>query len=134
MKAVAHDRLVKDQFTRQAVVFSTAKAIADEKSLKLLVDFSQAQAHDTVLDLACGELQALFAEAGLPPPQRVDYELRDLLDNLLARSFPNAGDEEKIRALYSTSIDDDRLGIPLQRRGSAIEYAYPVQVFRSRKV
>ena len=49
-----HDELILDQFTRQAVPFSTAKTIADESALQLLVDFSGAGSDDTVLDVACG--------------------------------------------------------------------------------
>jgi SAM-dependent methyltransferase len=47
------DRIV-DQFTRQAVPFSTAPGIRDEAALRLLVDASGAGPDDTVLDVACG--------------------------------------------------------------------------------
>jgi len=45
---------VLDQFTRQAVPFSTAPGIRDEEALRLLVTASGAGPADTVLDLACG--------------------------------------------------------------------------------
>ena len=47
------DRIV-DQFTRQAVPFSTAPGIRDEAALQLLVEASGAGPDDTVLDVACG--------------------------------------------------------------------------------
>src|SRR5689334_6772480 len=47
------DRIV-DQFTRQAVPFSTAPGIKSEAALGLLVEASGAGADDTVLDVACG--------------------------------------------------------------------------------
>src|SRR5499426_2802283 len=47
------DRIV-DQFTRQAVPFSTAPGIRDEAALQLLVEASGAGSEDTVLDVACG--------------------------------------------------------------------------------
>jgi len=47
-------RLVLDQFTRQAVPFSTAPSIRDEGALRLLVEASGAAAEDLVLDVACG--------------------------------------------------------------------------------
>ena len=50
----AHHELILDQFTRQAVPFSTAKTIADESALQLLVDFSGCGPDDNVLDVACG--------------------------------------------------------------------------------
>jgi ubiquinone/menaquinone biosynthesis C-methylase UbiE len=257
-EATKHESLIKDQFTRQAVVFSTAKAIADEGALNQLVDFCEATPKDTVLDLACGgglvvcafapgvrhatgidmtpamldraralaeekklanvswhsgdvmslpypdaaydivvtrfsfhhllrplsalremarvcvpggrivvadvvaspdqrkanrfnhmellrdpshvrnlpvaEFRELFAQAGLGAPEEFAYELRDLLDNLLGRSFPNHGDEARIRELFAQSLDDDCLGISLRRIGPAIEYAYPVQVFKARRM
>jgi len=47
------DRIV-DQFTRQAVPFSNAPGIKDERALALLVEASGAGSEDAVLDVACG--------------------------------------------------------------------------------
>src|SRR5499425_1882198 len=74
------------------------------------------------------ELVGLFTSAGLPQPRRSSYELRDELENLLQRSFPNPGDDEKIRSLFRASATDDRLGIPIRLEGTTIHYAYPVAV------
>ena len=49
-----HQDAILDQFTRQAVPFSTAPGIKDEHALRLVVEFSGAGANDTVLDVACG--------------------------------------------------------------------------------
>jgi SAM-dependent methyltransferase len=49
-----HRELILDQFTRQAVPFSTAPGIKDEEALRLVVEFSGVAAADTVLDVACG--------------------------------------------------------------------------------
>lgn len=49
-----HQDLILDQFTKQATPFATAPGIKDEEALKLLVEFSGAGPHDTVLDVACG--------------------------------------------------------------------------------
>lgn len=248
----SHQDVIRDQFTRQAVPFSTAQTIASDEALRLLVDLSEAGPHDTVLDVACGgglvvcafaqvvrhatgidvtpamleharalavqkgltnvtwqqgdvqplpypdasftivtcrfafhhfldplgvlsemrrvcapggrivvadtdaasdpdksaafnqmeklrdpshvrampatELKALFRSAGLAEPSLTSYELRDQLDHLLARSFPNPGDDDRIRELFAASLEDDRLGIPLQREGQTIHYAYPIAV------
>jgi ubiquinone/menaquinone biosynthesis C-methylase UbiE len=252
MSTPSHRDLILDQFTRQATPFSTAKAIASEDALRLLVEFSGAGPDDTVLDVACGgglvvcafapvvrsaegiditpamldraralalekrltnttwkqgdvlplpypdasftivtsrftfhhfqdplavlremkrvcapggrvavvdtdasadpvkaaefnrmerlrdpshvralpasELRGLFLAAGLPEPRQTSYELRDELENLLDRSFPNPGDDDKIRDLFRLSAADDRLGIPVRLEGSTIHYAYPVAV------
>jgi SAM-dependent methyltransferase len=50
----AHRDLIVDQFTRQAVPFSTAPGIRDPARLRMLVEFAGATAADTVLDVACG--------------------------------------------------------------------------------
>jgi SAM-dependent methyltransferase len=52
--ASSHRDLIVEQFTRQAVPFSTAPAIRDAEALRLLVETSGAGPDDTVLDVACG--------------------------------------------------------------------------------
>jgi len=74
------------------------------------------------------ELKALFGDAGLRSPRVAGYELRDELDNLLRRSFPNPGDDVKIRQIFAAAAADDRLGIPVRREADSIHYAYPVAV------
>jgi len=83
--------------------------------------------------LALGELTALFAAAGLDAPSAGFYELRDEIRNLLARSFPEPGDDAKFIAMFAASADDDRLGIPVQRDGERINYAYPVAILAARR-
>src|SRR4249920_376186 len=257
MTTPTHQDLILDQFTRQATPFSTAKTIADESALRLLVDFSRVGSDDRVLDVACGgglvvcafaqaaghatgidvtpamldrsralardkglsnvsweqgdvellpypdgaftivvsrftfhhfqnplavlkemvrvcapsgrvvvadvavsadatkaaefnrmeilrdpshvrampasELRELFRSARLPEPRATAYELRDELENLLRRSFPSPGDDQKIREIFAASALDDRLGIPVRRQESRIHYAYPVAVLAALK-
>jgi ubiquinone/menaquinone biosynthesis C-methylase UbiE len=252
-----HQDLIVDQFTRQAVPFSTAKTIADERALRLLLQISEARGEDTVLDVACGgglvvcafaktvrhatgidvtpamlerarslaaekgltnvswdrgqaaalpyadasfsivvsrftfhhfldplavlremgrvcapggrvmvcdvvtsedrskadafnrmeilrdpshvrampesELLGLFRAADLCEPTVNAYELRDELDNLLRRSFPNPGDDVRIREIFRASAADDRLGIPVRLEMERIHYAYPVLVLCARR-
>jgi len=49
-----HRETIVDQFTKQAMPFSTAPGIKDAAALQLVVDFSGAGSDDTVLDVACG--------------------------------------------------------------------------------
>ncbi len=49
-----HHDTIRDQFTRQAMPFSTAPAVLDEEALKVLVEAAGAGPADTVLDVACG--------------------------------------------------------------------------------
>ena len=245
-----HSDLILDQFTRQAIPFSTATSIKDEIALKLLIEASGAGPTDTVLDVACGggivvcgfarvvkhatgidltpamlerarklqeekklanvtwtlgdvlplpfpdasfsivtsrfafhhfldplavlgemkrvcrpggrvvvadsapavekaaafnameklrdpshvramplgELKSLFARHGLPEPRHTPYRLESDLESLLARSFPNPGDDDTIRALFRRSTEDDSLGINARREGELIVYGYPVAI------
>ena len=78
--------------------------------------------------MPAAELIGLFSAAGLPTPRRTSYELQDELENLLRRSFPNPGDDDKIRAMFRASAADDRLGIPIRLEGDRLHYAYPVAI------
>jgi SAM-dependent methyltransferase len=78
--------------------------------------------------LTLPELKGLFRTAGLADPRVNFYELPDTVTNLLARSFPNPGDEAKIIDMFTAAIGDDSLGIPVHRAGDKLEYAYPVAI------
>src|SRR5882672_10917611 len=54
MQETSHKDLIVDQFSKQAIPFSTAKTIADGKALQLLIDAVGAGPDDTLLDVACG--------------------------------------------------------------------------------
>jgi ubiquinone/menaquinone biosynthesis C-methylase UbiE len=111
---------------RIAVVDTDASAdpakAAEFNRMEILRDPSHVRA------MPASELIGLFGDAGLPIPRRTSYELRDDLENLLARSFPRPGDDEKIRDLFRASAVDDRLGIPIRLEGSKVQYAYPVAI------
>ena len=102
---------------------ATKQSQADEfNHMELLRDPS----HVRALHLA--ELKALFPAAGLTEVKEAHYELRDELENLLGRSFPNPGDDDRIRGIFRASAQDDRLGIPIRLEGAQVHYAYPVAV------
>ena len=83
--------------------------------------------------LTLTELQGLFGAVGLPDLQASYYELRDEVQNLLRRSFPNPGDDVKIIEMFRASAEDDRLGIPVQCDGDRINYAYPVAILAAER-
>jgi ubiquinone/menaquinone biosynthesis C-methylase UbiE len=245
-----HRDQILDQFTRQAVPFSTSPAVRDEQALRLVVEFSGAGPEDTVLDVACGpgilacafarvvrhvtgidltpamldraraladeqrltnvtwqqgdvlplpfpdgtftivtarfafhhfldpgavlaemrrvcatggrvvvidsapaadkadafnrmekfrdpshvrampieEHLALYREARLPEPRVTWYRLEGEMEGLIRRSFPNPGDDDRIREMFEASLTDDRLGIQARREDGRIHYGYPVAV------
>jgi SAM-dependent methyltransferase len=98
-----------------------AKAAAFNR-LELLRDPSHTRA------LPLSEMKNLFAAAGLGEPRVSFTELCDVVSNLLARSYPNPGDDVKIVRMFKASADDDSLGIPVRLEGEAIHYAYPVAI------
>ncbi len=51
---MTHRVTIRDQFTRQAVPFSTAPGIKDEAALAALVELAGAGPGDVMLDVACG--------------------------------------------------------------------------------
>ena len=79
------------------------------------------------------ELRGLFAPVGLPSPRVSGYRLESDLESLLGRSFPLPGDADKIRAIFTASLGDDRLGIPLVRDGERLRYAYPIAILVAAK-
>jgi len=252
MTDATHHDLILDQFTRQAVVFSTAATITDEDALRMIVEAARPAPGDSVLDVACGpglvvcalaphvrqatgidvtpamlerarrlavekgltnvawrqgdvyslpyddaafgvvttrfsfhhfldpaavlremvrvctpgghivvvddyaseeiakaaefnrleklrdpshvraltlrELMGLFGAVGLPEPDATFYELRGDVPSLLARSFPNPGDDQKIIEMFKASAADGRLGVPVRIDADQIYYAYPVAI------
>jgi SAM-dependent methyltransferase len=78
--------------------------------------------------LALTELKGLFGKVGLPDPAATFYELRGDVPGLLARSFPNPGDDVKIVEMFKASAADDRLGVPVRLDADEIYYAYPVAI------
>ena len=54
MSDAGHQERILDQFTRQAMPFSTANAITDANALRLIVAAAAPGPDDTVLDVACG--------------------------------------------------------------------------------
>jgi ubiquinone/menaquinone biosynthesis C-methylase UbiE len=83
--------------------------------------------------LTLPELKGLFGSAGLGTPRPSFYELRDEVRNLLKRSFPNPGDDVKIIAMFAASAEEDRMGIPVQRDGERLNYAYPIAILAASK-
>jgi hypothetical protein len=85
--------------------------------------------HSHVRALSLPELASLFSGCGLGQPWITRYELPVELKDLLARAFPNPGDEAEIAAVFTAAAVDGRLGIPVRREGEAIHIAYQAAIF-----
>ena len=79
------------------------------------------------------ELRGLFAQAGLPQPTAGQYRVKCDLDDLLSRSFPNPGDEEKIRRMFFESIGSNTLDLNTRIEDGKIYYSFPVAVLVGKK-
>jgi ubiquinone/menaquinone biosynthesis C-methylase UbiE len=79
------------------------------------------------------ELRELFARAGLPEPRVAGYRLEAELEGLIARSFPNPGDDETLRRIFRDSLAGDALGVGARLVGEQIRFGYPVAILAARK-
>lgn len=110
------------------VVVADMHASADPSKADAFNRMERLRDPSHVRALPVEELERLFPAVGLPQATMAFYELRDELENLLARSFPKPGDGDRVRELFAASVHDDRLGIPLRVDDGRIHYAYPVAV------
>ena len=78
------------------------------------------------------ELRGLFTQAGLPEPGVGRYRVECDLDDLLSRSFPNPGDEQRIRQMFADSIAENTLDLNTRMDDGKIYYSFPVAVMVSR--
>jgi ubiquinone/menaquinone biosynthesis C-methylase UbiE len=100
---------------------AAAKADAFNK-LEILRDPSHVRA------LPIEELRALFQHAGFNEPRVANYRLEGDLEDLLRHSFPNEGDEARVRQRFEDSLEDDALDLATHRDNATILYGFPVAI------
>lgn len=83
--------------------------------------------------LSSPEFEELFLKSGLTNIQKNSYTVPIEVEQQLKASFPNPGDEEKIRALFKADVGVDKLGVAAHYKGSEIHYAVPIAVFAGQK-
>ena len=108
------------------VIVADSAPAADKADAFNAVEKLRDPSHVRALPLA--EHKSLFARHGLPEPRDTPYRLESDLDSLLARSFPNPGDGDKIRAAFRRSVEDDSLGIAARCEGDLVIYGYPIAI------
>jgi ubiquinone/menaquinone biosynthesis C-methylase UbiE len=77
------------------------------------------------------ELRDMFRNAGLNDPRIATYRLEGELEDLLGRSFPNAGDADRIRERFEESLADDALDMTTRRKDGKLYYGFPVAILAS---
>jgi ubiquinone/menaquinone biosynthesis C-methylase UbiE len=70
----------------------------------------------------------LFREAGLSEPRVTRYRLESDLEALMARSFPDPGDADKIRAFILADLAEDTMDLHVRRDGDRIRLGHPIAV------
>jgi len=83
--------------------------------------------------LTVEEFQSLMREANLQNVRVANYTMEMELERHLAASFPNAGDDQKIRQLFRNDVGVDNLGVGARLQNDEIYYAYPVTVMVGEK-
>lgn len=79
------------------------------------------------------ELRALLAAGELNESRMESCRLEGNLDDLLRRSFPNPGDEERIRTMFEGSLSNDSLDLATCMRNGTLHYGFPVAILVSLK-
>jgi ubiquinone/menaquinone biosynthesis C-methylase UbiE len=74
------------------------------------------------------ELSALLSEAGLVEIKAAFYQVEFELEKALSASFPNTGDEERLRQIIQADIGKDSLGMGARRRANEIYFSYPTMI------
>ena len=76
--------------------------------------------------LSQAELQSLVS--GLTNVRFSGYQFELRLEQLLAGSFPNPGDAERVRQAFEADVGMDRLGVGARRVDGSVQIAYPIAV------
>jgi ubiquinone/menaquinone biosynthesis C-methylase UbiE len=74
------------------------------------------------------ELLGMAREARLAGVKTVFCQIEFELEKALVASFPNRGDEEKLRQIFSDDLLTDTLGMGVHKRGGEIHYHYPTTI------
>jgi SAM-dependent methyltransferase len=78
------------------------------------------------------ELLALPASVGLTDRRSFFYRHEFEFERLMAGSFPNPGDDQRVRDMLNDDIGSGRLGLA-RRDGASVRFAYPVAIVTASK-
>ena len=79
------------------------------------------------------ELTGFFRDARFQGIKTAFYKLEVDLENLLASSFPNPGDADKVRHLLQEDLDVNRMGVDAYRKEGRIHFFFPIVIVAGRK-
>jgi len=77
--------------------------------------------------------EQLLGESGLRNLQRGSYLVPMELEKQLRASFPNPGDEDKIRDIFKNDLHANSLGMDAHLVGNEIHFSYPISIYVGNK-
>lgn len=83
--------------------------------------------------LPLDELEGLFEDSGLEETSIAFDKLDVSLEELLGASFPNPGDADEIRRIFTQDLGVDRLGVGAYPLDGQIRFAFPLAILAARK-
>jgi len=83
--------------------------------------------------LSYEEWQQLLGDSGLRGIQHGSYNVPMELEKQLKASFPNPGDDEKIREIFRNDMNTNSLGMDTHWVGNEIHFSYPISIYAGRK-
>jgi len=79
------------------------------------------------------EWDQLLGESGLLNLQRGSYKVEMELEKQLKASFPNPGDDEKLREIFRNDISVNSLDMDTHLVGEEIHFSYPISIYVGNK-
>ncbi len=79
------------------------------------------------------EFEKLLQELKLNNNRQATYTIEVELEQQLEASFPNSGDDEKIRTLIEQDIGVNKIGINAYKRSGKIYFSYPISIYVGQK-
>jgi SAM-dependent methyltransferase len=74
------------------------------------------------------EISSIVDASGLINVKTAQYKVEGELEQQLKASFPNPGDEIKIREMFKADLESDLMGIDVHLEGSEIHFYVPILV------
>lgn len=84
--------------------------------------------------LTIPEMASIIDASGLTNIKTAQYKVEGELDQLLKASFPNPGDENKVREMFKADLEFDRMGIDVHLQNNEIYFAVPILVVVGEKL
>ena len=79
------------------------------------------------------EFNNLFDNPKLKNHKESSYKVNLELEQQLEASFPNKGDEDKIREIFQEDIKTNALGVNSHKKDEKIYFSYPISIFLAQK-